>query len=367
MDPAAVSSDYIVVSSGVTSSGVYVTHSLTVENGGVAIATVVHGSAVIDAGGLVSATEVQFGGRVNLHGSAIDTTLLKGARMNVSHGGVAVSTIVASGALEWVIDGGSQSGGRVDSGGSMSVETEGLVTKVSGAAGSLLHVDSGGTLLSGNTAGDILVMAGGVALANVLRAGGVADVLASGVASGTVVSLGGLEVIGSGGVASRARVTSGGVESASVSGESFAASVYAGGVESAASHATVSGLLVADGGRFVWEKSDRVAALKLHDGAEIDIDITSAQAVISGDTLEIMSKGGTKVIASSTLYGAAGLAVTAIPVSAGLTEILVTTAATQPSRLAAAMASFVPHGGSTIEPAGAAPASSSAFPIAPPK
>ena len=209
----------IVVSGGVTSSGLFIdsTDTLTVLSGGFAIDTLNSGNIFVL--GTLSNTQLQFGQVfISAGGVASATTAASNTAQTVSAGGSAVGTLLVGGSLNVF----GTAIGTTELAGGMVVESGGLAigTVASGAG---LTISSGGvasgTQLSGF--GGQVISAGGLARGTILGSNGIETISSGGVASGTIVGSQGFEQVVAGGSAISTTISSGGrIEfgSANVSG-----------------------------------------------------------------------------------------------------------------------------------------------------
>jgi autotransporter passenger strand-loop-strand repeat protein len=335
-----------VVSSGVTSTGLYVSHLDTLEvlSGGHVSHIGIRGVETISAGGtaigdvvdasLVSSSRdalpsgVQF-----VFGVASSTVVHAGGYQVVSGGGVADNTRVDANGFECVTAEGHTSNGIISELGTLDVAKGGEATGVH-LHGGLLELSSLGAY-PGDTVG------GGFATGTVDDGAGQIDVKTSGIASGSIVDSGGLVTVYAGGEvvdtylrghavievlsgeSISARISAGAAETL-FAGESINDVVYSGGLVTVANSATVSALVVSSGGAFQWFTSHAlVSDLTLRPGADIFVQYTSASATISGGKLEVFNSGGVEVLSAKLQHGGSGLVVTATPTSAGSTEIVV--------------------------------------------
>jgi len=353
----------IIVSSGVTSSGLYVDHLDTLEvlSGGKVIDTTVRGFETISAGGLATGDVVDasiIGASSGLQfvlGVASSTVVHAGGYQVVSSGGRADGSRVGSGGFEFITAGGHASGGVIRSGGYEFVATTGVVTGVhirdygdlelsdAGAYGD--GVGGGGVTVGAvDDDGRINVRSNGVASSSIVNSGGLVSVTASGEIVGTYLRSGGVIQVASGESVS-ARVSAGALEIVFY-GESLSDYVYSGGTAAVVDSATISALVVSSGGLFDWfNRAASVSDLRLHPGAEISVSATSAVAIISGGVLEVMSQGGAVIFDTATLEGGgSGLTLTSGVYSSGYTEFTVEKAtpdaAARPALLAQAIAAM---------------------------
>ncbi|AHJ67567.1 AIDA repeat-containing protein [Granulibacter bethesdensis] len=178
----------LIISSGQTSSGIVVDQSgsisqLTVENGGIAIGTIVRPRVTIytESGGITSNSQIGTWGASLIFSGGIDrnaTVSGFAAALGVLEGGAANRTI---------IDGGAR------------MDVYGYASEASIVSGTV-NVSQGGSLDGADLmAGTVNVSSGGVATSTVIHNGALEHVYTGGTAVSAVISRGGSLVIDSGG------------------------------------------------------------------------------------------------------------------------------------------------------------------------
>ena len=196
-------------------------------------------SGVTSTGVTVSANQVLI---VSSGGSAIATTVSRGGNILLANGGTETGTVLLGGGSATVS--GLDSGSTILGSASASTVVQALEMVVSGgvaiadvvSAGGMLNVSSGGTVSltlvgagvnPGGFGGSILVSSGAAAIGTTVRNQGGVQELAGATATGTLISSGGSEVI-YGGSASGSVVSSGGQLSV-ITGQETGALVSSGG------------------------------------------------------------------------------------------------------------------------------------------
>ena len=121
---------------------------------------------------------------------------------------------------------------------------------------------------------------------------------------------------------------------------------------------------MSSGGRLLLERTATVDEAAFRVGAQIWVSYTSATATISGGDI-VVSSGGMARQSIGLSGSGAGLGVSTTVESGGWTQITVTSAgsadvraAADPARLAHALASFVPDGGTALASGGGSQTSS---------
>jgi hypothetical protein len=318
----------------------------------------VRGEETISAGGSSFFDHLRGGSQLLqaeqiVKGLATKTYVSAFATQFVDSGGVAIDTVVEKHGQAAIVFGGTASngvvqfdGGVVD-GGSLiheEIEAGGLVTLAGSSnlemATAAQTVDLGSLILSQfSQVSDSIVKSGGEIT---VSGGGTANGVT--LQSATVTSSGGQTLVFGndlkveGGNASGVKVASGSVEVV-VAGDLEASYVYFGGA-AIMGGGSLGDLTISSGGLLRWDVSagEVVSGLTLRAGAEIDVDLTSVTATITGSELVLSSTGGTSVSASLTTE--AGLGFEYDYSSAGQTVIAVTRTGggTGPTLMAQAMA-----------------------------
>ncbi len=268
----AVISTLVTVPGGVTSSNDIVVPGgiLQVANGGAIVGTIdaQSGRAIIAAGATATGTTVQ------------DNLVISGFNFFASggqfvEGGVASSTLVASGGFEVVVSGGVTSGALVLNGGVELVGNDGPGTNL--AVGMTLY--GGGALIG-----------------------------LGGAASGTTVTNGG-ELFVAGGADSHASVVSGGtiyvttdVLSSGTTGTDNGTSVGSGGTMNVSSGGMASGTSVGSSGTLNVSSGGVVSALTINDPN--DPGVTAIANVLSGGKVDGSTKidGGQLILDAGAVF-----------------------------------------------------------------
>ena len=254
----AVISTIVTVPAGVTASNDIVIGTVSPP-----------GELIVASGGSIVGTIVALGGGAVIHagGTATGTTLQNDIYYGFTggqyvNGGVAISTLVASGGIEAVAGGGVTSGALVLKGGTDYIGPFGFAVGMT--------VDGGSAVVEFGT------NAFGTSV---------------GTASGTTVTNGGLLWV-KGGIDSHASVTNGGtidVSSSGNRGTDSGTSVGSGGTMNVSSGGTASGTSVGSGGTLNVSAGGVVSALTIKDPN--DPGVTAQANILSGGTVD----GSTKI------------------------------------------------------------------------
>ncbi len=288
----------IVVSSGVTSSGVIV-HSgdtLTVEAGGVSISAVISSGGVELLSGTDSFSIVSLGGVQSVTGLAVDPVIMGGVETVLS-GGVASGALLEGVTTSGVVHFASQT---VSAGGTASnsflysaafQETAGVTVSTLLRGGSVQYVASGGLDASA------IISASSQA------------VLSGGVARSASVMLGGSQEIRSGGVTSNSTISSGAAQTVDAGGRASGTDIYGSQLVSALGSATgghllVSGLVTDEG-----LVSGLVVSTQWAPGGLHVLSGGVAEGIAMSAGIEIVSAGG---LDSGSVIGGGGPPVTTL-------------------------------------------------------
>ncbi len=340
-DPS-VAPSAIIVSSGVTSTGLTISGGITLEvlSGGTASSTTVSGgSELVFGGGATIGTNVVSGGQENILAGATATggsisdsgsllidagkvsgiTLNSGAVALIQSGGTATGTTI-SGGIEVVS--GTTSSTRVLGGGLEYVASGGLASSVVVSSGGTGNVGAGGTASGATISSGGVLIDGGAALAVALSSGAVAYVQSGGTASGMTVSGGAAEVVRSGGVtngtmlsggaaavsgtALNTTVGSGSVDYIASGGVDDAVAVLSGGQENVAAGGSVSGGTVSGGGSLLDAGQADVLLLLSGAAAYVQSGGVASSLTVGAGAADVVSSGG---VASSTVLSGGAEAV----------------------------------------------------------
>ena len=218
-------------------------------------------SARLHYGGSASGTIVEAGGFQDVYNGAVTDTDLSG-NQQVQAGGVAVNTVIASGATAYIGSGGATAGTVINAGGLQYLD-----------AGS----NSTGTVVNGG-----FEYVGGTALATTVNSGGAQHVGGGGVAEGTIVSNGSQQVYQDG-TASYAVVLAGGSQYVDAGATATDTTIH-GGYQYVAG--TANGSTVDGGGKLVVGAGGTANDTQLANGIEYvsaggtadDVDFAGASA-----------------------------------------------------------------------------------------
>jgi len=291
----------VIISSGITSSGLAVSSGDGLEVFGAAENTSVFsgGSATVFSGGKMSVTQLDESGFLDVCGGvANSTTVLGGGRILVSSGGSANVNSIQSGGSMTVGPGGRASL-VANSGGILTVSSGGtayIANAVSGGAVEILNGASGVFLTLAET-GRLTISSGGIA--EKVNLNGTATVYAGGSASDVTVSDGGRFLL-SGGFAQGVNVLTGGnavlsggsANNAAVAADAFltvssggAASgvevngwttVLAGGTADGVTVNPDAWLVVSSGGKLTGQMTFAAgASVNVYGNAVLDFDISA--------------------------------------------------------------------------------------------
>jgi autotransporter passenger strand-loop-strand repeat protein len=272
-----------------------------VSNGGTAISTTVHSGSTEYAfsAGTTSFTTVDGGGIefVEYLGSAISTTVNSGGAMIVETAGSASFTTVGAGGTLVVLPGGEQT------------DTTGAGTIVS--TGAVVYQPASGVSAYGSVALDVdlgsgaieFVLPGGTARFTTVSSGGTEYVYSSGTTVSGTLS-GGSEIVSASGTTSFTTVSSGGIQILESGGTAFGTTADFEGVQTVSSGGTASDTMLLDGGdQFVSVDGSAIsttvqdAYLGVSDGGTVSF--TS----VTGDGQDVISAGG---LAVSTTVASGG-------------------------------------------------------------
>lgn len=324
--PHPDTSFYVVVSSGVTSSGL--TQDATVGedvlSGGTAISNTVSsgGLVIVEGGGVTRSDTVLSGGIEQLYSGAVASSL------TVSAGGVISGPgVVASGTIEgYGVGFKVQSAAGLPLFGNVAVQAGGLVSSVEVDLFGIINVDAGGTAeavtlvngvvtvadsgtLSGVTvsSGGLIVAEGGLTQGATVLTYGEMDVGFT--SSGEVASAVGVQVgfgakleVGSGGVVSTLTVHNSGVAEVQ-SGGGVAHGLVAGGVLSFGTEAQGLAVTVSSGGLLEVGHAAAVSGVTLQSGT---LAIASYGEVLGITAASGTTISGTLVIADGGAIGFGG-------------------------------------------------------------
>ena len=201
----------VIISSGITSSGLAVTDGNGLEVFGTAKNTSVFsgGSATVFFGGEMLVTQVNEAGFLDVCGGVANSnTILGGGRILVSAGGSANVNSIQSGGTMTVGTAGRASL-VANSGGLLTVSSGGTAYIANAASGGLVEILAGasGVFLTLAETGRLVISSGGIA--EKVNLNGIATVYAAGSASGVTVSDGGRFLV-SGGFAQGVNILAGG-------------------------------------------------------------------------------------------------------------------------------------------------------------
>lgn len=256
------SSGTVVISSGVTSTGIVVVKEaqLHVRNGGLAIdaGAAGGGAIVVSGGGQMEVCTVSSGGTATVlnEGCASDVMVEDEGVYLVSSGGYATKSEVRSGGEMRIFADVRATGVVVKDGGTLEVNTDGYARAPFVSQGGLIRVN-GGLLDSAGIAGTLEIDSGGV------------------VSSSTVFEGGKLRIRRDDSFAMKIVISSGGTAHVSAGGELFMASMFEG-----------ASVIVSEGGLCTTTKLDG-GTLAVLPGASLE-----DAAVNPGGTLHVFSGGG---------------------------------------------------------------------------
>ncbi len=291
----------VIISSGITSSGLAVSSGNGLEVFGTAENTSVltGGSATVFSGGKMIVTQVAESGFVDVSGGvANSTTVLGGGRILISAGGSANVNSIQSGGSMTVGPSGRASL-VANSGGFLTVSSGGTAYVANAVSGGVVELQNGGSgvFLTLAKTGRLLVSSGGIA--EKVNLNGTATVYAGGSASGVTVSDGGRFLI-SGGLAQDVNVLTGGnavlsggiANNASVASDGFFTissggtasgvevngwtTVLSGGAADSVAVNSDAWLVVSGGGKLTGRMTFAAgASVNVYGNAVLDFDISS--------------------------------------------------------------------------------------------
>ena len=200
----------------------------------------------VDAGGVANSTIINSGANEYVNGTANSTIVNSGGVETVNNGGTANYSVVSAGGAEIVFSGGISSGSVINSGGNVFIELDSSATITSGIHGDIiinnidvlsganlsLQLDAGATYngLVLNSGSFTENLSGGIAFADLVISGcSFETIAAGGTANSTIVNNGGFEYVASGGVANDTVVNSGGFELVESGGLASGSVINAGG------------------------------------------------------------------------------------------------------------------------------------------
>jgi autotransporter passenger strand-loop-strand repeat protein len=282
--------------------------------------------AIIDAGsavvvGVAVGTVIGSGAAevLDRYGAGVGATVLRGGTLEGDGGGstlVGVTTVSSGGAIERT-----------------AIGSGGVVRLSAGAVASGLLFRSGSELdLLGGTIGNGQTVTAGVATLNERAPGASLSAGATVTVSGVTVTSGGVVAAGKGGVASSVVVGLGGTESVLSGGVAQSAQVHSGGVMKLAAGGGLSGVVISGGGELdlvgltagaaVTLLAKGVAAPQMFSGAKLlrgaAIDLVGASLFSGG--VAIVDSGGVATdaaVAGGSLYVRAGGAADGVAITSG--------------------------------------------------
>jgi autotransporter passenger strand-loop-strand repeat protein len=227
------------------------------------------------------------GGSLSASTVAADTTLVTGAVQFVLLGGTAMGTVVSSGGIEYVYSGGKTRGAIVSSGGFFTVSNGGVARDTTVSAGGSEVVSYGGSTTDDavGSSGFEVVSNGGVALDITIDSGGLEEVNL-GTTKATTVDSGGTEEVFAG-TASSTTVSAGGLEEV-LYGATVGTTVSSGGTEEVL-YGNATGTIISSGGYEVVSNGGKTAGTILSAGGLLELLYGS----VASGSIDFSGAGGT--------------------------------------------------------------------------
>jgi autotransporter passenger strand-loop-strand repeat protein len=314
----------------------------TVGDGGSADGTTLNdpGLQIILAG--ASATNVSIaGGEQDVYGSALASIVTSGGIQVVEDGGLALGSLVSSGGTLELLSGASYGGAQIGNGGTLEIGSGYTLDNYTVASGVTLEVASGGTanaidVQSGGTleldagatatgfaidSGGTLALASGYTLSgSTVSSGMTLEIDAGGIGSATVVSNGGTENVLAGGIENGATIDDGGIQN--VSGDTSNSVVDNGGTENIVDGTTTSASVY--GQENISSGGTSYSATIFNGGTQYVTGISETATVADGGAIFVVSDDAEALdtqVSGGVLYVYAGTAAGASLLS-GAIEVL---------------------------------------------